>query len=71
MLGVELFGESNWAKIKKRFGSEIGDRGASGYRDKVKSLKKREGSEAVVAAKEAAFQLAIADAKELKESLNL
>jgi len=52
MLGVEIYGESNWAKIMKQFGNEIGERGPSGYRKKVKSLKLRKSSEAVVAANE-------------------
>jgi len=71
MLSVELYGVSNRAKIKKRFGREIAERGPYGYRGKWRSLQERKGSEAVVAAKEVAFQLAIADAKELKERLKL
>jgi hypothetical protein len=29
-LGVELYGVSNWAKIKERFGREIGERDRMG-----------------------------------------
>ncbi len=70
-LGVELYGVSNWAKIKERFGREIGERGPYGYRDKWRSLKEQKGSEAVAAAKKAAYELAIADANELRAKLKL